>query len=254
MQKYVTLNGIRTWYDELGSGEPLVMLHPGGVDSRALEPNSKALSEKFHVFLPERRGHGHTPDTKGDYSFDLMAEDTIHFIEQIVGKPVRIMGYSDGALVALLVAKKRPDLVVKLICAAGVYHRDGWYDEAIAPVSEPPEFMIASYADVSPDGKDHLSIVLEKLNKMHAENITLTRDDLKTIQCQTLVMLSDDDEVKLEHAISFYRALPQGELAVVPGTSHGFLVEKSDLSNKIMLDFLTFDPIETYAPIQRLKK
>jgi len=254
MAKYVEINNIKMWYDERGSGEPLVMLHPGGVDSRAFEPNVQALSEKFHLFLPERRGHGHTPDPEGDYNFDLVAEDTIHFIEQIVGKPARVMGYSDGALVGLLVAKKRPDLVIKLICAAGVYHRDGWYAEAIAPVSEPPDFMIESYADVSPDGKDHLPIVLAKLNKMHAENITLTVDDLKNIQCQILVMLSDDDEIKLEHAISFYRALPKGELAVVPGTSHGFLVEKSDLCNKIMLDFLTLDPIETYAPIHRLKK
>jgi pimeloyl-ACP methyl ester carboxylesterase len=113
--------------------------------------------------------------------------------------------------------------------------------------------MVNMYADVSPDGKDHLPIVLEKLNKMHSENITLTESDLQTIQCHTLVMVSDDDEIKLEHAIAFYKGLPKGELAVIPGTSHGFMVEKVDLSNKIMLDFLTNDPIETLAPIHRSK-
>ncbi|MBA3724166.1 MAG: alpha/beta hydrolase [Candidatus Levybacteria bacterium] len=241
------------WYDEKGSGEPLLMLHPGGVDSRAFEPNIPAFSEKFHVYLPERRGHGHTADPEGEYSFDLLADDTIAFIEKVIEKPVRILGYSDGSLVGLLVAKKRPDLVTKLICAAGVYHRDGWYEQAIAPVSEAPEFMIAMYADVSPDGKEHLPIVVKKLNEMHAKNIMLTEEDLQTINCQTLVIVSDDDEVKLEHAISFYRALPHGELAVIPGTSHGFIVEKIDLSNKIMLDFLTQDPIQTYAPIHRAR-
>ena len=254
MGKYTKINGIKMWYDEQGSGEPLLLLHPGGVDSRALAPNLPAFAEKFHVYLPERRGHGHTADPQGEYSFDLMAEDTIHFIEEVIKEPVRIMGYSDGSLVGLLVAHKRPDLVTKLICAAGVFHRDGWYPEAIAPVDTAPDFMIAGYADVSPDGKEHLPIVLEKLNKMHADNITLTEEALKNIRCQTLVMLGDDDEIKLEHAVAFYRALPKGELAVIPGTSHGFMVEKVALSNKIMLDFLTLDPIQTFAPIHRLKK
>jgi pimeloyl-ACP methyl ester carboxylesterase len=72
-----------------------------------------------------------------------------------------------------------------------------------------------------------------------------------SIRCRALVMLSDDDEVTLEHAVDFYRALPRVELAVVPGTSHGLLVEKSDLCNKILVDFLTKDPIATFAPIRR---
>ena len=76
MANYVELNGIRTWYDEQGTGEPLVLLHPGGVgvDSRAFGPNLGALAAHFHLFLPERRGHGHTPDADGPYSYELMAD------------------------------------------------------------------------------------------------------------------------------------------------------------------------------------
>lgn len=254
MGKIVTLDNIRMWYDDAGSGDPLVMLHPGGVDSRALEPNSKPLSSKFHIFLPEQRGHGHTPDPEGKYSYEIMADDTIQFIEQVIGGPARLMGYSDGGVIALLIAKKRPDLVERLICVASVYNRSGWYTEAIAPVAMPPDFMIEMYADVSPDGKDHLPIVLEKLNDMHAKGPTLSQKDLKNITCRTLVMVSDDDEVKLEHAIEFYRGLPKGELSIVSGTSHGLLVEKPDLCNKIMIDFLTLDPMATFAPIHRAKK
>ena len=56
---------------------------------------------------------------------------------------------------------------------------------------------------------------------MHTSGPTLTTDDLKAIRCRTLVMLGDDDEVTLEHAIDLYRALPDGELAIIPGASHG---------------------------------
>jgi len=93
--------------------------------------------------------------------------------------------------------------------------------------------------------------VQKKLDQMHALGPTLTKDDLKSIRCRTLVMVSDDDEVPLEHAVDFYRAVPDGELAVIPGTSHGLLVEKPDLCNKILVDFLILDPITTFAPIRR---
>ena len=64
-------------------------------------------------------------------------------------------------------------------------------------------------------------------------------------------MVADDDEVRLEHAIEAYRSMPDAELAVVPGTSHGLLAEKPGLSNLLMTEFLTKEPVETYAPIRR---
>jgi pimeloyl-ACP methyl ester carboxylesterase len=253
MATYVELNGIHTWYDEQGAGEPLVLLHPGGVgvDSRAFGPNLPALASHFHLFLPERRGHGHTPDADGPYTYELVAEDTIYFIEQVVGAPVRLLGMSDGAIVALIVAIKRPDLVPRLICAAGVFHNSGWAPGVIDPTDEPPDFLVASYREISPDGLDHYPVVHQKLNRMHSEGPTLTSANLKNIHCRTLVMVGDDDEVILEHALEFYRAIPNSELAVLPGTSHGLLVEKPDLCNKIILDFLMLDPVPTFAPIRR---
>jgi pimeloyl-ACP methyl ester carboxylesterase len=117
---FVDLRGVRTWYGEGGGGPPLVMLHPGGVDSRAFAPNVGALAEHFHVWLPERRGHGRTPDTDSAYSYDLGADDTIQFLEQVVGGPARLFGMSDGSIVALHVARKRPELVERLVFAGCV--------------------------------------------------------------------------------------------------------------------------------------
>jgi ribosomal-protein-alanine N-acetyltransferase len=64
-------------------------------------------------------------------------------------------------------------------------------------------------------------------------------------------MFGDDDEVTLEHAVALYRALPEAELAIVPGTSHGLLVEKPELCNGLIVDFLVNDPVPTLAPIRR---
>jgi len=124
----------------------------------------------------------------------------------------------------------------------------------IDPERAPPEFLAASYAEISPDGPDHYPAVVEKLGRMHQAGPTLETSDLGGIQARTLVMVADDDEVTLEHAISMYRAIPDSELAVVPGTSHGLLVEKPQLCNLMILDFLTSDAVPTVAPIRRLSR
>jgi pimeloyl-ACP methyl ester carboxylesterase len=158
---------------------------------------------------------------------------------------------SDGAIVALFVALRRPDLVRRLVLVAGIFHRDGW-----APVfldDETPEFMVDSYGEVSPDGRAHFPVVAAKLARMHQSEPTLAPEDLNRVSSRTLVMVGDDDEVRLEHAVEMYRSVPDCELAVVPGTSHGLLVEKPKLCNQIIVDFLATEPVPTLAPIRRLR-
>jgi pimeloyl-ACP methyl ester carboxylesterase len=247
----VELPAMTMWYDDHGHGEPCVALHPGGagVDSRALGPTVAALAEVFHVYTPEQRGHGRTPDVAGPASYELMAQDTIAFIEKVIGSPVYLLGCSDGAVVALVIALRRPDLVRRLVLATGVFHHDGWAEGVLD--GEPPDFLKRSYGELSPDGIGHYDVVVAKLAAMHAREPAFTGADLGAVTCRTLVMVADDDEVRMEHAVEAYRCLPDAELAVVPGTSHGLLVEKPKVCNLLITEFLTKEPVETFAPIRR---
>jgi pimeloyl-ACP methyl ester carboxylesterase len=251
MSPYVELAGVRTWYDEHGRGEPLVLMHPGGADARAWAPNVDALAAHFHVFTPERRGHGRTPDVEGPLTYELMAGDTISFLEGVVGGPAHLVGCSAGATVALIAALRHPEMVRRLVVVSGVFHRDGWIPEAIDPEADPPEVLARGYAELSPDGPEHFPVVAAKLARMNWEEPALRTGELSGLRSRTLVMLGDDDEVTLEHAVAMYRGLPDAELAVVPGTSHGLLHEKPALCNAIMVDFLTTDPVPTLAPVRR---
>jgi pimeloyl-ACP methyl ester carboxylesterase len=151
----------------------------------------------------------------------------------------------------LLVALQRPDLIDRLVLAAGVFHFNGWLPHVIDPNNEPPEFLARLYGEVSPDGAGHYEVVADKLARMHLKEPALEADDLGQVKSRTLVMLGDDDEVGLEHALALYRGIPDAELMIVPGTSHGLLVEKPDLCNNVILEFLTEDPVPTMAPIRR---
>jgi pimeloyl-ACP methyl ester carboxylesterase len=251
IEKRVRLGDVETWYAEHGAGDPVVLVHPGGADARAWGPNLAPIAERFRVYTPERRGHGRTPDVEGPMTYALMVQDTVAFLEAVVGGPAHMVGCSAGAIVALMTAVARPDLVRRLALVSGVHHRDGWHPEAIDPDIPPHPVLRRGYEQLSPDGAEHYPVVQRKLARLNFEEPTMQAEDLSGVASRTLVMVGDDDEVSLEHAIATYRAIPDAELAVVPGTSHGLLYEKTDLCNKILLDFLVNDPVQTIAPVRR---
>jgi pimeloyl-ACP methyl ester carboxylesterase len=252
MGEYVQLGEVKTWYDEHGAGQPLVLLHGGLVDARFFEPNLSSLAERFHVYTPERRGHGHTPDAPGPITYQLMADDTIAFLDAVVGEPADLVGHSDGAFVAMLVAMQRPELVNRLVMISGGFNKRG---EAMPDmewnVDQLAEFLAPSYGEVSPDGIDHFKAVATKIGEMAAVEPNLQAAELAKVTHRSLVMFSDDDLMTMTHAVEMYDALPNAELAVVPGTSHFLTQEKPHLVNAIVLDFLTNEPVPTVAGIRR---
>lgn len=250
MSDYVEVNGVRTWYAERGDGEPLVLLHGGFTDSRDFEGNLDRLAGRFRLLMPERRGHGHTADVPGPITVELMAADTIAFIEKAGGGPVRLAGYSAGAIVALWVAVRRPDLVGRLVLVSGAFDPAGMIVRPQAG-GEMPEPLVAMYAEVSPDGRDHFPVVVRKVAEGINAATGLTAGELGAVTCPALVMAADDDIVTLEHTLALYRGLARGQLAVVPGTSHLLLHEKPDLCAGLIESFLTDEPAPTMMPIAR---
>jgi hypothetical protein len=67
-----------------------VLLHGGLTDSRDFGGNLDALASQFRVYLPERRGHGHTADVEGPLRLELKAQDTVAFLETIVRRRARL--------------------------------------------------------------------------------------------------------------------------------------------------------------------
>jgi pimeloyl-ACP methyl ester carboxylesterase len=252
MAQYVQLGSVRTWYDDHGDGEPLVLMHGGLTDSRFLEPNLGPLAERFHVYTPDRRGHGHTPDVDGPITYQLMADDTVAFLEQVVGGPAHLVGHSDGAVVAMLVAMQRPELVRRLVMISGGFDKSG---EAAPDMEfdndEVVQFLGPAYGEVSPDGEAHFPVLAGKVGEMARNEPHVDPAELARITARSLVMYADDDLMTLAHATALFDALPDAELAVVPGTSHFLTQEKPHLVNALLLDFLTADPVATVAPIRR---
>jgi len=250
MADRIEINGVNTWYETRGTGETVVLLHGGLTDSRDFAGNLDALADRFHCVFPERRGHGHTADVEGPITADNMADDTVAFLQRVVGRPVPLVGYSAGAMVALWTAVRRPDLVEKLVLISGAFDKEGMILRPVAGVAMPPA-LVAAYGQVSPDGPDHFPVVVAKIARAAAEGSGLSEAELRRVACPTLVIAADDDLVTLEHTIALYRALPNAQLATIPGTSHLLLHEKPKLCERLVVDFLSDHSVRTLMPIRR---
>ena len=93
--------------------------------------------------------------------------------------------------------------------------------------------------------------MVAKIGEMMKTEPHLAASELARVPQRSLVMFSDDDLMTLSHAVDMYDALPNSELAVVPGTSHFLTQEKPHLVNALVLDFLTNEPVPTVAAIRR---
>jgi pimeloyl-ACP methyl ester carboxylesterase len=257
MAGYIEIGALKTWYDEQGGGKPLVLLHGGMCTNATWAAQMPEFSTRFRVIAPERRGHGHTPDLEGPLSYDVMSADTIGFLDAVVGGPAYLVGWSDGGIVGLLVAIARPDLVRKLVVIGTNFDTSGLTPEAmegfttLSAESDDLAMFREPYQAVSPDGPGHWPVVVAKFKEMVSTQPAITVEQLGRITAPTLVVAGDDDMVTLDHTSTLFRAIPNSELAVVPGTSHYLAMEKPDLVNRLVLDFLEKDPVPTYMPLRR---
>jgi pimeloyl-ACP methyl ester carboxylesterase len=96
------VEGLATWHEVHGEGQPTVLLHGafGGASSWSAQ-TSVLADAGYRVYVRERRGHAHTPDRPGPLMYQLMADNTVAYRHDAVGTAAHLVGWSDGAVVAL---------------------------------------------------------------------------------------------------------------------------------------------------------
>jgi pimeloyl-ACP methyl ester carboxylesterase len=242
---YVGAGGVRTYYEVSGEGEPLLLLHGGFCSAETFDGLTPLLAEAYRVYLPERRGHGRTPDVVGPITFENMAQDTVAFMEALEITSAHLVGWSDGAAVALHVALMRPELVRKLVLIGTAVNLDGLAAEAremlesgLSPEILPP-VLRDLYAAASPDGAEHFDVVFEKLSATWKVEPSFELSEIGKLAMPVLVMLGDRDMVTVEHAAAVQRAITDAQLAVVPGAGHEFPMVAPELVSRPVLAFLS---------------
>lgn len=252
MGSYIDLRGHSIWNLEwANNGAAVVLLH-GGLSATEDwdEYMLPAVKDSFHVFAYDRTGQGRTADQVGSFHFAFQTKEAIAYLEDVVKEPAHLIGWSDGGIIALMVAMERPDLVRSIVAIGANYHHESG--------GEPMELWEVSnedrleHAERSPDKPEALDSKVARMWAIWTSEPTFTKEDLAKVTCPTLVMAGDDENFSFAHITSLYEALPQGRLAIVPGTSHYVIKEKPEIAQAIIRDFLhDLTPPQTRAPVRR---
>ena len=239
MEQYLDVDGHQVYsYEWDNNGEAVLLLH-GGLsqtshwDSHVLP----AVEDDFHVFAYDRSGHGFTSDQAKSFHYQHQTDEAISYLKHVVKEPAHLIGYSDGGIIALMVAIQQPALVRSIITLGANFHPSGIYrlDEFDGVVSAENQ---EEYNRTSPDAPETLAKKIQKMIEIQKSEPNLTTDDLGKIQCPVLVMAGDDDVIKHNHTAELFESIPLGQLAVVPATSHKFIKERPALAQLIIREFL----------------
>jgi pimeloyl-ACP methyl ester carboxylesterase len=246
------VNGISMYYEIHGpdSGTPLVLLHGGGstIDStygRILP----LFAQHRRVIAVEEQGHGRTTDRDAPIRFDTSADDVAVLLRQLKIEKADVMGFSNGASVAMELAIRHPDAVRKLVFASSMTKRSGaapqfWQFIEKATFADMPESLKADFLAVNPDPKKLRTMHDKDLERMQ-HFVEIPDATVRSVRAPTLVVLGDRDVPTPEHAVELTRLLPHARLAVLPGGHGDYLGEVSapkshaaELTSRLIEQFL----------------
>ena len=105
---YIDINNVKLYYDVVGIGSPLILIHGNGESHEIFDEAVKLLSEHFTCYLLDSRGHGQSQKVS-EYHYADMAEDVYQFIQALSLHNITFYGFSDGGIIGLLLASRYPD-------------------------------------------------------------------------------------------------------------------------------------------------
>jgi pimeloyl-ACP methyl ester carboxylesterase len=238
---YAKINELDLYYEEHGTGEPLVLLHGGIHAGEMFGAILPALSAGRRVITVDLQGHGHTADIDRPLRAEAMADDIAALIEHLGLGRADVMGYSMGGLVALRCAIQHPERVRKLVVVSVPCSREGNFPEVIATmdamgpeaaamIKQSPLYEL--YERVAPRPEDWERLIGKIAEAMKADYDW--SEEVKGLEMPVLLVFADADSIRPDHVVDFYRLLggglrdanwdgslrSQAQLAILPGATH----------------------------------
>ncbi len=253
---FAEVRDIRMYYEEAGSGEPLILLHGA---TGTLEMHSAgwggmapALAERYRAIQVEHRGHGRTDNPSGRIAYDQIAEDIAAFIELLELAPAHVAGVSDGGIIALDLGMTRPELVRSLVLVGANFRNDEQTRAANAILSaeviarEHPDWAAAlGELHDAHHGPGYWRELLDQIQANVAVAPDYSEADLGRVRAPTLLVAGETDPwANLDQMLVMRRCIPRAEMLVLnhagadPMSNHIPQFTRPELVLPATLDFL----------------
>ncbi len=239
-QGYVEHDGAQIWYATYGSGLPVILLHGGLGHSGNWGYQVPALLRSgYQVVVIDSRGHGRSTRDARPYSYELMASDVLAVMDTLNIEKAALVGWSDGACTALVLASNDPSRVAGVFFFACNMNPSGTKEIEFGPILKRCfSRHVKDYARLSatPDQFDEFS---EAVGLMQRTQPNYSAHDLAQINVPVAIVQSEHDEfIKREHAEYLARSIPNAEFIYLPDVSHFAPLQRPEQFNAAILAFL----------------
>ena len=245
--RIININGKSIYYEEYGQGTPLLLLSGGGIN-RSIRDFGKCipdLSRHYRVIAPDTPGQGRSEQTDS-LSYDLLTDFMSKLIDSLKIDSGYVMGWSDGAIVSLLLADKRADKIKKAIAVGANNGMRGFVlpegfslDSVKIPTLEywatTNKKDIEWYNALTPK-KDWRKMV-NNLNLMVYDKEYFPTSVYNSINIPVMIVIGDHDMISIEHGLEMHRLIKNSQYCVLPNTTHEVFAERPDMINQVAIDF-----------------
>ena len=265
-----TDDGVRLYYEETGSGTPMIFVHEYAGDHRAWEPQMRYFGQRYRAITYAARGYppSDVPDDVAKYSQYRAADDIAAVLDHLKIDKAHIVGLSMGGFATLHFGFRHPDRARSLTVAGCGYGAEaGERDKFRAEVQiiakfiddNPIEVFAEQYAygptrvqfeNKNPRGFAEFKRQLAEHSKIGARNTQLgvqgerpslyeLVDDMQKLTVPTLVLTGDEDWPCLQPALLMKRNIPSAALSIMPNCGHTINIEDPDQFNQLVAAFAT---------------
>lgn len=205
------MDGFRHHSVERGEGPALILLHGNGEDGTYFVHQLEDFAPYFHVYALDTRGHGKSPRGTAPFTIRQFAEDLLGFLDSRGIEKAHILGFSDGANIAMVFALAHPERVDRLILNGGNLDPKGVKATFQVPIELGYRFarLFAGRSEGARRRAEMLGLMVN--------DPALTPADLEGIASPTLVVAGDRDLIKEAHTRTIAAHISGGRLVILPG-------------------------------------
>lgn len=267
---YANANGVKLYYEETGSGFPLIFVHEFAGDYRSWEPQVRFFSRRYRSIAYNARGYppSDVPENPAAYSQAITTEDIAHVLRHLSIPRAHVVGLSMGGYATLHFGLRHPEMARSLVVAGCGYgsvaeQRAQFKADAEATAQQFETLGMAKVTETYAVGPHRVQFQAKDprgwaefarmLAEHSAKGSALTmrgvqkarpsvwelEGELRKMTVPTLIVTGDEDEPCLEPNLFLKRTIPTAGLWVVPKTGHTVNLEEPDLFNNAIQEFFS---------------
>jgi pimeloyl-ACP methyl ester carboxylesterase len=237
---YIEHDGARIWYATYGSGPPVILLHGGlGHSGNWGYQVPALLGSGYRAVLIDTRGHGRSTRDLRPFTYELLASDVLAVMDAVALEQAALVGWSDGACTALVLAAHAPARAAGVFFFACNMDPSGTKEVEFGPILQRCFGRhVKDYARLSPT-PDQFDALSDAVGLMQRTQPNYSAQDLARISVPVAIVQSEHDEfIKRDHAEYLARSIPKAAFIELAGVSHFAPLQRPEQFNAAMLAFV----------------